>query len=180
MPIGANPVKLAPPVKQKGQKLKTYKNNVMKKIFLSIATVLMLGSGAFAAGNNDGATNQSAVRNFKKDFATAKNIVWEQKDALTKATFTLDGQILFAYYNNNGDLQAVVRNITSDQLPINLLTSLRSEYNDCWITDLFEMASNDETTYYVTLETSEKKIVLRSSGSGAWEVYSKQRKTTEQ
>jgi len=87
---------------------------------------------------------------------------------------------MFAYYNSNGDLQAVVRNITSDQLPINLLASLKNEYNDCWITDLFEMASNDETTYYVTLETSEKKIVLRSSGSGGWEVYSKERKTTGQ
>lgn len=152
----------------------------MKKILLSIATVLMLGVSAFAAGNNDGAANQVAVRNFKKDFATAKNIVWEQKDALSKATFTLNGQIMFAYYNSNGDLQAVVRNITSEQLPINLLASLKNEYNNCWISDLFEMASNNETTYYVTLETSEKKIVLRSSDAGAWEVYSKQKKNTEQ
>ena len=152
----------------------------MKKILLSIATVLMIGASAFAAGNNGGVSNELAVRNFKKDFATATNIIWEQRDALTKATFTLNGQIMFAYYNTNGDLQAVVRNITSDQLPINLLTSLKNEYNDCWITDLFEMASNDETTYYVTLETSEKKIVLRSSGSGVWEVYSKERKQTRQ
>ena len=152
----------------------------MKKILLSIATVLMLGVSAFAAGNNDGAANQVAVRNFKKDFATAKDIVWEQKDALSKATFTLNGQIMFAYYNSNGDLQSVVRNITYDQLPINLFTSLKNEYNNCWISDLFEMASNNETTYYVTLETSEKKIVLRSSDAGAWEVYSKQKKNTEQ
>ena len=152
----------------------------MKKILLSIATVLMLGVSAFAAGNDNDVTNQLAVRNFKKDFATAKNIVWEQKDAYTKATFSLNGQILFAYYNNNGDLQAVVRNITSDQLPINLLASLKSEYNDCWITELFEIASDDQTSYYVTLETSEKKIVLKSSGAGSWEVYSKERKQTEQ
>src|SRR6185312_3244232 len=114
----------------------------MKKILLSIATVLMIGASAFAAGNNGGASNELAVRNFKKDFATATNIIWEQRDALTKATFTLNGQIMFAYYNTNGDLQAVVRNITSDQLPINLLTSLNNDYNDFWITDLFEMASN--------------------------------------
>jgi len=152
----------------------------MKKILLSIATVLMLGASAFAAAGNDGEANQLAVRSFKKDFASAKNIVWEQKEAFTKATFSLNGQVMFAYYNNNGDLQAVIRNITSDQLPINLLASLKNEYNDCWITDLFEMASNDETTYYVTLETSEKKIVLRSAGAGVWEVYSKERKQTQQ
>ena len=151
----------------------------MKKILLSIATVLMLGVSAFAANNGEDVANQLAVRSFKKDFANASNIVWEQKDAYTKATFSMNGQVLFAYYNNNGDLQAVVRNITSNQLPINLLTSLRNEYNDCWITDLFEMASDDQTSYYVTLETSEKKIVLKSTGSG-WDVYSKERKSTGQ
>ena len=148
----------------------------MKKLLLSIATVLMMGAGAFAANNGDGAANPQALRSFKKDFVNARNIVWENKDSYTKATFSLNGQVLFAYYNSNGDLQAVVRNILSDQLPINLLTSLRNEYNDCWISDLFEMASNDETTYYVTLETSDKKIVLKSQGADQWEVYSKERK----
>lgn len=148
----------------------------MKKLLLSIATVLMMSVGAFAANNDDGTTNELAVRSFKKDFATATNVFWEQKDSFTKATFSLDGRILFAYYNNNGDLQAVVRNILSDQLPINLLTTLRNNYNDCWISDLFEVASNDETSYYVTLETSDKKIVLRSQGANQWEVYSKIKK----
>jgi|ERR1700761_4752577 len=148
----------------------------MNKFLLSIATVLMMGVSAFAAKNDDGIANQQTVRAFKKDFATAKNIMWEQKDSYAKATFSLNGQILFAYYNNNGDLQAVVRNITSDQLPIKLLSELKNDYNDCWITDLFEVASNDQTSYYVTLETSEKKIVLKSVGAESWEVYSKEKK----
>lgn len=149
----------------------------MKKLLFSIATVLMMGVSAFAANNNgDEIANQMAVRNFKKDFVNARNAVWEQTDNFTRATFSLDGQILFAYYNNNGDLQAVVRNIVSDQLPINLLTSLKKDYSDCWITDLFELATGDQTTYYITLETGEKKIVLRSDGVNGWEVYSKERK----
>jgi len=149
----------------------------MKKLIFSIAAVLMMTVSVFAANNNgDGTANETIVRSFKKDFANARNIVWEQKDNFAKATFSLNGQILFAYYNNNGDLQAVIRNITSDQLPINLLTSLRNEYADSWITDLFEMAAGDQTTYYVTLETSEKKIVLKSDGTDGWEVYSKERK----
>jgi hypothetical protein len=153
----------------------------MKQVFLSIATVLMMGVSVFAANkNDDGVANQYAVRAFKKDFAAASNIVWEQKNAYTKATFSLNGQVLFAYYNNNGELQAVVRNIVSDQLPINLLASLKREYNDCWITDLFEVASDDQTSYYVTLETSEKKIVLKSQGTDGWQVFSKQKKQSEQ
>jgi hypothetical protein len=146
----------------------------MKKIFLSIATMLMMGTGVFAANNDN--VNQQAIRSFKKDFASASNIVWEQKEGFAKATFSLNGQVLFAYYDNNGDLTAVVRNITTEQLPINLLTSLKKEYGDCWITDLFEVASGDQTNYYVTLENSDKKIVLRSAGVDSWEVYSKEKK----
>lgn len=151
----------------------------MKKIFLSIATMLMMGVGisAFAAKNDDGPVNQLAVRSFQKDFTGASNIVWEQRETYTKATFSFRGQVLYAYYNNNGDLQAVVRNIISDQLPINLLSSLKKEYGDYWISDLFEIASDDQTTYYITLETGDRKIVLKSQGTEFWGEYQREKKT---
>ncbi|HWK02314.1 MAG TPA: hypothetical protein VNS58_01700 [Puia sp.] len=149
----------------------------MKKIILSIATVLMMGISAFAATNDE--VNQQAVSAFHKEFVSAKNIVWEQKQDYLKVTFTMNDQVLFAYYNNNGDLQAVVRNIVSGQLPISLLTGLKKEYNGFWISDLFEMASDGQTTYYVTLENADKKIVLKSDGAEAWGVYAKTRKGME-
>jgi hypothetical protein len=86
--------------------------------------------------------------------------------------------VLFAYYNGNGDLQAVVRNITSDQLPISLLSSLRKEYGNCWISDLFEIVSDDQTSYYVTLEDSDKKVVLKSQGTEFWNEFKKEKKGT--
>ncbi|HTR30292.1 MAG TPA: hypothetical protein VMH27_13550 [Puia sp.] len=148
----------------------------MKKMILSLATVMMMGFGAFANGNDDN-VSQMARDNFKKEFVTASNIRWEQRNDFSKATFTMNGQVLTAYYYANGDLQAVVRNITSDQLPINLLTNLRKEYTAFWITDLFEISSDNETTYYVTVENSDKKIVLKSDSFSSWDVYSKERKT---
>jgi ABC-type cobalt transport system substrate-binding protein len=148
----------------------------MKKVFLSIAAMLVLGASAFAAGGDDN-VNQQAVSSFKKDFTNASNAVWEPRDGgLSKATFSFNGQVLFAYYDSNGNLQAVVRNIVSDQLPINLVASLRKEYGDCWISDLFELAANGQTTYYVTVENGDKKVVLKSSGSEYWETYSKEKK----
>src|ERR1700754_209046 len=160
-------------------KLIKVKNKIMNKLFLSIATMLMMGFSAFAS-NNDEVVNQQALRSFKKEFASASNIVWEQKDTYTRATFSLNGQVLFAYYNTNGDLQAVVRNIVSDQLPISLLSELKKDYSDYWISDLFEMATDDQTTYYVTLENSEKKIVLKSQGTNFWGVFSKEKKDSIQ
>ena len=157
----------------------------MNKLFLSIATMLMMGLSAFAANNNggnnnEGVVNQQALRSFKKEFASASNISWEQKDTYTRATFSLNGQVLFAYYNTDGELQAVVRNIVSDQLPINLLSELKKDYSDYWISDLFEIATDEQTTYYVTLENSEKKIVLKSQGTSFWSVFSKEKKESIQ
>jgi hypothetical protein len=151
----------------------------MKKMILSLAAVLIMGFGAFATGNN-GTVSQQARDAFKKDFSTASNISWEQKDNFIKATFSLNGQILCAYYNTNGDLQAVVRNIISDQLPLNLLADLRKEYADYWITDLFEISADGQTTYYATVENSDKKIVLKSEDTSSWEVYSKEKKAEVQ
>jgi hypothetical protein len=148
----------------------------MKKMILSLAAVMMMGFSVFANGKNDVVTQQARDA-FKKDFATASDIRWEQTNSFLKATFSMDGQVLTAYYFSNGDLQAVVRNISSDQLPLNLLTSLRRDYTAFWITDLFEISSDNQTTYYVTIENSDKKIVLKSDDLSSWEVYSKERKT---
>jgi len=157
---------------------KTYMS-VSKKSILSIAAVLLMGLSVFAAKNDERDINQSIVKSFHKEFINAKNIKWEQKTGYVKVEFTLNDQVLFAYYDNDGKLTAIVRNIVSDQLPISLLTSLKKEYTGYWISELFELASDDQTTYYVTLENADKKIVLRSSGLDDWDVYSKTRKEVQ-
>jgi hypothetical protein len=151
----------------------------MKKMIISLAAIVMMGFSAMATGTRDG-VSQEARDAFKKDFATATNIKWEQKDKFMKASFSFDGQMLTAYYFSNGNLQAVVRNITSDQLPINLMTSLRKDYTGFWISDLFELSDDGGTTYYVTLENSDRKIVLRSDDLSTWNTYSKERKDDSQ
>jgi len=87
------------------------------------------------------------------------------------------GQVMFAYYNESGELIGVVRNILSDKLPINLMTELKRSYNDRWISDLFEMASEGQSTYYVTLETADDTLVLKSNGLSGWSVYKRTKKS---
>jgi hypothetical protein len=148
----------------------------MKKIFLSLAAVALMGISAFANGNDE-IVSQKTLAAFKSDFTNATNPTWEQKDGFIKATFSFHGQVLFAYYDNEGQLKAVVRNIVSDQLPLNLLASLKKDYADYWITDLFEISADNETTYYLTVENSSKKIVLKSDGASYWNVFSKEKKS---
>jgi hypothetical protein len=145
----------------------------IKTIAFVVALFLTLGvSSSFAAtttSNND--ENQVILASFRKDFRTAELIGIEAKKEYTKVTFKLNNLVLFAFYSENGDLIAVVRNILSSQLPIQLLMDLKQNHSNCWITDLFEIDSNGETNYYVTLENGDSQVTLRSTSSNNWETY---------
>jgi hypothetical protein len=146
------------------------KSKIMIGVFMLITGI----SSAFANGRED--VNQQIINSFNKDFAGAQNVQWSSAREFVKASFTLNDQVTFAYYSQEGELLGVYRNIVSGQLPINLLTDLKKNYTNYWIADLFEMAANNDNTYYITLENSDFKLVLKSNGSTGWEVFRKERK----
>ena len=147
----------------------------MKKIMMMLAMVLTIGTSFAFTGEE--AINKQALNAFKKEFAGATEAAWTVGDNFYKVTFSLNDQKLFAYYNLQGDFMAVTRNISSLQLPLSLQTSLKRSYNNYWISDLFEVAKSDGTNYYVTLETADTKIVLKSADGSDWSVYQKSRKS---
>jgi hypothetical protein len=115
--------------------------------------------------------NSSVKASFKKDFKTATILSVDNTNQFTKVTFTMNGNVLFAFYTGGGDLMAVTRNILSSQLPMNLINSLKTKYGDYWITDLFEIDAEAGNYYYITLENADRRIVLRSIGLDSWETF---------
>jgi hypothetical protein len=75
----------------------------------------------------------------------------------------------------DGKMIALTRNISSLQLPLSLQTELKTKNEKLWISDLFEVANDQGTSYYATLENADEQIVMKSSGS-TWTIYRKQRK----
>jgi hypothetical protein len=136
--------------------------------------MLITSLSAFANGSEE--VNQNVVKSFNKDFAAAQNVQWSISKEFVKATFSLNDQVTFAFYSPEGNLLAVTRNIVSGQLPINLLTELKKSYTNYWITDLFEMAANNDNVYYLTLEDGDYRIVLKSNGTNSWETFRKEKK----
>ncbi len=67
----------------------------------------------------------------------------------------------------------MTRNISSSQLPILLQTTLKKEFTGHWISDLFEIANDEGTSYYVTLENAGIKLVLKSTNNTAWTKFQK-------
>ncbi len=147
----------------------------MKKTILALAVIMTTVLTNAFADKNEGIA-QRAMASFKKDFTSAKNVSWEQQKVYAKATFSLNNQVLYAYYDLDGELLAVIRNILSDQLPVKLLTELKKDYANGWITELFEVSTENQTTYYVTLETSDSRVILKSEPSNNWSVYKREKK----
>jgi hypothetical protein len=146
----------------------------MKKIMMTLALALTLSS--MYAFTGEEAVNKQALKAFTTEFAGATDAAWTVGNDYYKVAFTMSDQKLFAYYSMNGEFMAVTRFISSFQLPLNLQSSLKKSYNSYWITDLFEVANHDGTAYYVTLETADSKIVLKSTDGSDWSVFQKSKK----
>jgi hypothetical protein len=63
-----------------------------------------------------------------------------------------------------------VRNILSNQLPAKLLTVIKKNYKDYWITDLFKENINGKISYFITLENADQTVKLNTTHSTGWAV----------
>jgi hypothetical protein len=147
----------------------------MKKSIL-IWAVLLFTATSFSYANPADEVNNSVKTSFKKDFGNPDEVKWENQKGFLIATFSLNGKITYAYYSKSGNLIAVTRNILSSQLPIRQLLSLEKNYKGYWITDLFEIDANQETSYFITLENADYKLVLKSDDVEGWNEYKKEKK----
>jgi hypothetical protein len=143
--------------------------------FIAIATlVLTMGATTSFAGTNSFAgpahgINGQVSTAFHKDFNKAELIDYTSSKDYTKLTLRMNDIIVFAYYSENGELLAVTRNIRSTQLPLPLLLDLKKNYTGYWITELFELNSEGQTSYYMTMENADTKLNLRSVNNDSWE-----------
>ena len=152
----------------------------MKHRILTLAFLLSITiTSTFANTSNDAVKNYKAASAFKREFTQAQDVKWEEAKEYTKATFKLNDQIMVAYYSNTGVFLGVTRNITTSQLPLNLLNDVKKNHTKSWITDLFEITTDAETSYYITLEDADQTLVLKSVGSYGWSTFKKEKKNAQ-
>ena len=116
------------------------------------------------------------LASFKSEFSNATEVQWETGNNYFRASFSMNEQKVFAYYDLEGHLLSIGRYISSFQLPVTLFSNLKNTYTNYWISDLFEISNSEGLHYYVTLETADTKLVLRSSNGGDWSQYNKSKK----
>ncbi len=146
----------------------------MKRLLVTLTIALSLVSLSSFANGED--VSPRAVKSFNKSFKNATEVKWTVTDNYFKADFALNGQYVSAFYNEDGSMIALTRNLSSLQLPIALQADLKSNYNCYWISNVLEVANEEGTSYYITLETGDEQLTLKSSGD-SWSNFKKQRKS---
>jgi len=148
----------------------------MKRLFVILTIALSsLTLSSFAADKGDD-VSPKAIKSFNSSFKNATEISWTVNENYYKANFTLNGQYVSAFYDADGNMIALTRNISSLQLPIALQADLKKNYDSYWISDAMEVANNEGTSYYITLENADTQLILKSNAD-SWSSFQKQRKS---
>lgn len=139
--------------------------------------VLVVSVGAVNANPGSEEVDARVLGAFKKEFATAKDITWTLAVNYYQASFVYNEQHITAYYNTEGELLGVARFISPVDLPLALQADLKKNYQPYWISNLFEAATSEGTTYYITIEDADQSIVLKSDNARDWDQYKKVKKS---
>ncbi len=146
----------------------------MKKFIMLAVVLTTITISSFANGNSD--INRKAISTFNKSFSYAEDVRWEVRNNLYKVTFKSNGKEMYAYYNADGDQIAITSNIHIEQLPLTLSSELKSNFENSWLTELFEISSNGETAYFATLESATHITILKSEGTTGWSTFKKEKR----
>ena len=146
----------------------------MKKTILAIITFVTMAGSSFA--NNDPKPVKQYIETLKREFAGASDISLQGNADFEIASFKLNGTVMFAYFTREGELTAVIRNILSDDLPLLLYSDIKSNYQQYWISSLYEAVKDGESHYFITLENGDNRIILKSVSGTSWIVESRTKK----
>ena len=149
----------------------------MKKIIFSTAIVLMLFGTAFA--NRPGSDTRNAVASFQKDFKSASDVSWAESNRYILATFRLDKQTLYAYYDFRGNLLCLVHHLLTTGLPDDLQKEIKADYSSYWVTELVKVNTEDGEYYFIQLNNADESIILSTEGASGWHRYSRLKKNTD-
>ncbi|HEY0898194.1 MAG TPA: hypothetical protein VGD90_02625 [Sphingobacteriaceae bacterium] len=159
----------------------------MKKLILSFLMICAVVVGAMAKdgapkpGSPISMVSRDALRDFAFQFFDATNVTWKVDEDYQKAIFNLDGKVVCAMYNNQGQFLMASEQVASSELPETVLASLREDYSDYKISDIVKVVSrpsgyqkhNDIGSYWTALRKDNEVIYLLVAPEGAAKVVRK-------
>lgn len=148
----------------------------MKKIFLTLATVGILGTSAFAKIDGgkkaEPVTVSFSVQSaFDEQFSDATHVVWAITPNCEKATFIQDDKQKTAFYNLQGEYLGVTENVSYRAISEKAQKEIADKYSDYSVGNVIKLTTNDvnagfdQVVYFVDLKNSTNEVLLRVTPS---------------
>jgi hypothetical protein len=139
-----------------------------KQLLVLTMTLLMTLSATFA--NNTQPVPALIINELNQKFTNATNIQWKTTEVFYKASFTLSGQQLDAFYDRSGQWIGISRIISAEQLPMFLLLDVQEKTKYYTISELFELVTERGTEYFITYKNHKETKVFKGTSEG-WYRY---------
>jgi hypothetical protein len=147
----------------------------MKKLFIAALITVTVATSAFAKDVNK--VSSRAIHNFNFDFKGAEKVNWTAKTSFFKATFTLNGERMEAFYNLSGDVIGTAKNITLDQLPTNAKRTFAKRYDGYTVKEAIRFEGVEESAYFISAENEKENVILKVGDDASVSVFQKDRKS---
>ncbi len=121
--------------------------------------------------------NPKVLNAFNAEFSNAREVVWTIGSDYYVATFTYNEKHVFAYYDISGEMMGLTRYVALSDLPLMLQGELKNKYAKFWISELYEVANSEGTSYYASIENADTRILLKATDGKTWSNYKKFKKS---
>jgi len=129
-----------------------------KTIFAFLA---FISFSAIAAGPRP-EINQRILNSFTQTFSYAEDVVWQEDNHLYQANFWQGGINIRARYDDQGNLLETIRYYFEKQLPPVVLAKVKKKYSGKAIFGVTEISSEENTSYYITLQDDKNWYTVKS------------------
>jgi hypothetical protein len=150
--------------------------NIMKKIFLTLATAGILTTSAFAkidgGKKTETATVSYSVQNeFDEQFDNATSVKWTVTSNCQKASFLLNGSQMTAFYNLQGEYIGVTEDVAYSAIGSKAQKEIAEKYKGFTAGEVIKLITNDPTAnfdqvvYFVDLKNDSSEELVRVTPS---------------
>ena len=143
----------------------------MKQILLA-AVIAM--SFSFTARADD--PNQKVLDAFNKTFQNVKEVAWTENDHSFEVKFKQNEILSKVTYDTDGNIVRTLRYYYEDNLPLLVVSKVKSKFNDKKIFGVTEESSEDGTFYHIVLEDEKHWINITADSYGTIRVDNKYKK----
>ncbi|MDB5197567.1 MAG: hypothetical protein JWP88_1938 [Flaviaesturariibacter sp.] len=144
----------------------------MKRILLVIAIVSVSLSSFAAAPDVD----TKVLDAFNKTFPDVQDVSWSATALSYEVKFKLNEISTHVTYDKQGNALQTLRYYGETQLPMLVLTKVKSRFADKKIFGVTELTTGDETIYHIVLEDEKGWVNIQSNACGNIEVKNRFKK----